>query len=120
MIRTVLAAAACALTVAGSTTTVTGRLVVRDDGRDGYGSQLLVEDRNGAPMFWVNVFGAQSGGEPFCVTDLRLRPVACLGGPLGSYGGQASFTLYWHGRPVTLTAGELAGLVAFAQRRGWR
>jgi len=117
--RLIIAAVACALTVAGSTTTVTGKLVVRDPGSD-HGNQVLVEDKNGAPMFWVNVFGAFSGGEPVCVTDLALRPVACIGGPLGSYGGESSVTLYRDGRAVTLTAGELAGLVRFAQRRGWR
>jgi hypothetical protein len=120
MIRTMLAAGACALAVTGSTTTIPGHLIIRDDGHDGYTSQLLVEDKNGAPMFWVNVFGAQSGGEPVCVTGLRLQPLACIGGPAGSYGGQASVTLYLNGRAVTVTAGELAGLVRFAQRHGWR
>src|SRR5258708_5857369 len=69
-------------------TCVSGHLLLRDPGTgSGYASQLLVEDKNGAPMLWDSVFGLYSGGEPVCVTGLRLQPLACLGGPQGSYGG---------------------------------
>jgi len=98
---------------------VPAHLLVRDPGGgSGYASQLLVEDRSGAPMLWDSVFGLYSGGEPVCVTGLRLQPLACLGGPQGSYGGRAALVLYdAQGRPVTLTAADVAWLHRAEKRR---
>lgn len=98
------------------TTCITGKLLIRDPGSD-TPHQVLVEDKNGAPMLWDSVFGLYSGGEPVCVTGLRLQPLACIGGPQGSYGGRAAVTLYLNGRPVTLTARDLAVLAAWAHAR---
>ena len=100
-------------------TCITGKLLLRDPGSDTT-SQLLVEDKNGAPMAWVNVFGLYSGGEPVCVTGLRLQPLACIGGPQGSYGGQAAVTLYAGGRQASLDFAQLAWLDQWLARRGIR
>lgn len=93
-----------------------GKLIVQDPGSD-IGNQFAVEDKNataasgwqGAPMLWTNVFGTFSGGEPFCVTGLRLQALACIGGLKGSYGGQPLVTLYdAYGRnPVNLTRKDI-------------
>lgn len=92
---------------------VTGNLTVRDDKSGQYPrNQFLVEDRNGAPMLWTNVGATWSGGTPFCVTDLHLHPVACLGGTPGEDGGQPAVTLYDSGKPVTLTVRDLDWLHA--------
>ena len=91
-------------------TCITGKLLIRDPGSD-TPHQLLIEDKNGAAMLWVDYGGVGSGGEPFCVYSLTLHPLSCLGGRQGSYGGQAAVTLYLGGRPVTLTAQKLAGLL---------
>jgi hypothetical protein len=100
-------------------TCINTHLLVRDPGTgSGYANQLLVEDRNGAPMLWVSLFGLYSGGEPVCVTGLRLQPLACIGGPQGSYGGRPVVVLYdARGRPVTLTVADLAWLHRAEKRR---
>jgi hypothetical protein len=88
----------------------TGRngLVIRDDAGPVPDNPFLITDHNNAPMFWINLFGAFSGGEPVCVTGLRLQPVACLGGPLGSYGGRPVVVLYGPGGGhVTLTMADI-------------
>ena len=90
-------------------TCVTGKLLVRDPGSD-TPHQLLVEDKSGAPMFWVDYGGAWSGGEPVCVVSLHLERLACLGGY--DYGGQAVVTLYAHGRAYSLTAGDITWIHA--------
>jgi hypothetical protein len=132
MIRTVLAAGACALAVTGSTTTIPGRLVIRDPVHE-CANELLVEDPSGAPMLSANCFGTYSwgngglmpGGE-LCVTYLRklhgkviLAKVGCVT-PEGSLTLQAAGPDGPYGPKATLTAGELAGLARFAQRHGWR
>jgi hypothetical protein len=103
-------------------TCIPAHLLIRDPGTgSGYANQLLVEDKNGAPMLWDSVFGLYSGGEPVCVTGLRLQPLACLGGPQGSYGGRPVVVLYdGRGRPVTLTVRDLVWLHGAEKRRpGW-
>jgi hypothetical protein len=112
-------AVACPATAAAPVTCTYGKVIIQDpasstDKPDP--NQLEVLDKNGAPMFWVNVGGAWSGGEPVCVTNLRLRPVACIGGPAGSYGGQASITLYGRAGPVTITAHQLRRLLRLLNR----
>lgn len=91
-----LLAVAC---IAGSTLTVHGKLAVQDPGSD-HGNQLAVLDKNGAPMFWVNMFGAQSGAEPVCAMGFDLRPVICLGGPFGGYGVKPEIVYYSAGQVV--------------------
>lgn len=40
---------------------------------------FIIEDHNGAPMFWVNVGGADSGDTPFCVSSPNiLYNEACI------------------------------------------
>jgi len=77
--------------------TVHGKLLVQDPHSD-TGNQLLVNDKNGAPMFWVNMFGAQSGAEPVCAMDFKLRPVICLGGKYGQYGVTPQIVYYRSGK----------------------
>ena len=101
------------------TTCMTGKLLLRDPGSDTV-SQILVEDKNGAPMLWVNVFGLYSGGEPVCNTGLDLQPRTCIGGAQGSYGGQALLTLYAGGRQASLDFAQLAWLDRWLARRGIR
>lgn len=94
---------AAMLLIGAGAVTIHGKLVVRDPGSD-KGNQFLVEDKNGAPMFWVNMFGAQSGGEPVCAMGLNLRPVICLGGRFGRYGVSAEVVYYnAAGRIVRIT-----------------
>ena len=100
-------------------TCITGKLLLRDPGSDTT-SQVLIEDKNGAPMLWDSVFGLYSGGEPVCVTGLRLQPLACIGGAQGSYGGQAAVTLYAGGRQASLDFAQLAWLDGWLARRGIR
>ena len=96
MIWALIRKLAAILTIAAGTLTVHGKLVVQDPGSD-HGNQLTVLDKNGAPMWWVNMFGAQSGGEPVCAMDLHLRPVICLGGPFGEYGVKPEIVYYSDG-----------------------
>ena len=65
-------------------TCITGKLQVRDPGSD-TGPQFTVEDKNGAPMAWVNLYGLYSGGDGglmpgglVCVTYKTSASVACL------------------------------------------
>ena len=96
-------------------TCVTGKLLIRDPGSD-TPHQFLVEDKSGAPMFWVDYGGAWSGGEPVCVVGLHLEALACLGGPEGNYGGEAVVTLYANGRAYSLTAGDITWIHAHEWR----
>lgn len=103
---------ACAGVVAAGAGTgvqvIREKVVVLDPGSD-KGNQLEVDDKNGAPMFWVNMFGAQSGGEPFCTTDLHLQPVTCLGvREYGQYGSTPAVVLYVGGKRYVLTPRDIA------------
>jgi hypothetical protein len=88
------------------TTCVREKVIIQDPESD-TPNQFLVEDKNRAPMFWVNLGGAASGGEPVCVVNLHLSPIACIGGPWGNYGGQPVLTLYSHGKAYSLTAKDI-------------
>ena len=83
--------------IASGTLTIHGKMVIQDPGSN-HGNQFLVEDKNGAPMFWVNMFGAQSGGEPVCAMNLKLQPVICLGGKFGQYGVSPVIVTYTNGK----------------------
>ena len=96
-------------------TCVTGKLVVRDPGSD-TPHQLLILDKNGAPMLWTDFGGTGSGGAPVCVFSLQLQPLACLGGPWGNYGGEPVVTLYANGRGYSLTAGDITWIHAHEWR----
>ena len=101
-------AAGAATAGGGGTQVILEKLVVQDPQSD-TGNQLLVNDKNGAPMFWVNMFGAQSGGEPFCTTDLHLQPVACFGASqYGQYGSTPDVVLYLGGKRYVLTPRDIA------------
>lgn len=94
---------AAMLMIGAGAVTIHGKLVVRDPGSD-RGNQFLVEDKNGAPMLWDNMFGLQSGGEPVCAMGLNLKPVICLGGRFGQYGVTAEVVYYnASGRIVRIT-----------------
>lgn len=80
-----------------TTQVIREKLVVTDPNSNS-GNQLDVEDKNGAPMFWVNMFGAQSGAEPVCAMDFNLQPVICLGGKFGSYGVKPEIVYYRNGK----------------------
>jgi len=89
------------------------KVIIQDTGSDSVipnPNQFLVLDKNGAPMFWINVGGAFSGGTDVCVTSLTLRNVSCLtasGGLMLSDSGT---------RPVTLTARELRSLLRLIRK----
>lgn len=83
--------------VAGGLLTVHGRLLVREQGPTCANAEEL-DDYHGAPMWWVNCFGAQSGAEPVCAMGFHLEPVACLGGPFGEYGVKPEIVLYHNGK----------------------
>ena len=102
MIWALLRKLAAIICIGAGTLTIHGKLVVQDPGSD-HGNQLTVLDKNGAPMWWVNMFGAQSGGEPVCAMDLHLRPVICLGGPFGEYGVKPEIVYYSDGHLVRVT-----------------
>ena len=85
--------------IAGGLLTVRGQLVVRETTRT-CGNAETLEDYHGAPMWWVNCYGAQSGAEPVCAMDFRLHPVSCLGGPFGEYGVKPEIVLYKNGKIV--------------------
>jgi len=94
--------ASASVTCPDHTDCITGGLQVQDAYSDEFPrNQLLVSDKSGAPMFWTNVGGSWSGATPFCVTDLKLNPVICLGGPTGESDGQPEVTFYVNGKPVT-------------------
>lgn len=84
---------------AAGTLTIHGKLIVQDPGSN-HGNQFAVLDKNGAPMWWVNMFGAQSGAEPVCAMDFKLRPVICLGGKFGQYGATPEIVYYSQGKIV--------------------
>jgi hypothetical protein len=85
-----------------------GQLITDKPGRRGFTSvPWMVTDYRGAPMAFVNFWGLFSGGEPVCVLSVRhLRPVACIGGPLGSYGGQPVIVLYGSGESRQVLTGQ--------------
>lgn len=97
---TVSAAVPCA----DNTTCMSGALAVQDPQSDEFPrNQLVVSDKDNAPMFWVNVGGAWSAANPFCVTDLSiLKPVICVGGPVANGQGEPVVTFYTNGK-VTAT-----------------
>lgn len=100
---------------AAGTTCIRSKLLVQDPNSN-TPNQFLVEDKNQAPMFWVNVGGAQSGGTPVCVMSLSLEPEACLGGPFtpsNDQGAESAVTLYGPNgtAPETLTYAELGQLL---------
>lgn len=86
-------------TCPANVTCIIGKLIVRDPGSD-TPNQALFEDKNGAPMFWINYGGAWSGGEPVCVVGLHLQRLVCMG--IG-YGGSPTVTFYGPGGAVTWT-----------------
>lgn len=93
IVRRLLLAAA----LVTGTLTVSGQLVVREQGPT-CGNAEILEDYHGAPMWWVNCYGAQSGAEPVCAMGFHLEPVACLGGPYGEYGVKPEVVLYRNGK----------------------
>lgn len=102
MLWSLLRKLAAILTIAAGTLTVNGKLVVRDPGSD-HGNQFTVEDKNGAPMFWINMFGAQSGAEPVCAMNFNLQPVICLGGRYGQYGVTPEIVYYNNGKVTAIS-----------------
>jgi len=97
---------------------ITRPLIVRDLHRY-CTNRFEVDSSDPAGMLWTNCDGTWSGGEPFIVWGVDGKPKATLGGPLGSYGGQSSLTLYLGGQPVTLTAARLARLLCLVNGPAW-
>lgn len=87
------------IAIAGTTLTIHANLDVRQPAK-GCGNVIEADDYHGAPMFWVNCAGAQSGAEPVCAMDFHLRPVVCLGGPFGEYGVKPEIVYYSAGREM--------------------
>ena len=89
-----------------------GKVIIWDPKGDPNAAGLVMEDGYGAPMLWVDMYGLYSGGEPVCVTGLQFQLLACLGGPWSQKGASPLLTLYDHGRPVSVTVGQLEQLEA--------
>ena len=111
----------------GGTRVILEKLVVQDPGSD-KGNQFEVDDKNAAAMFWVNMFGAQSGGEPFCTIDVThgkpWKPTGCLGASqFGQYGSTPAVVLYDRGKRYGLTPRLIAAIpriIAWIHSHGGR
>ena len=84
------------ISIVGATLTIHGQLRVQETVKT-CGNVAEFDDYQGAPMFWVNCAGAQSGAEPVCAMDFQLRPVICLGGKFGQYGATPEIVYYHDG-----------------------
>lgn len=88
--------------ISAGTLTIHANLTVRQPAK-GCGNVIEADDYHGAPMFWVNCAGAQSGAEPFCAMNFNLQPVICLGGKFGQYGVTPEIVYYNNGKITAIS-----------------